>query len=152
MKRERSNTSCSQPRRKHIDEMTTFNWFAKTEGKAFVRMQELSQEPLMMLATDKQLADISRFSTSHLDFTYLSVDPTFDFGEFSVTPTSYRNILLKNRHTNKSPIFVGPIFIHHTKKQETYSQFFAKLKSLAPELKNLIAFGTDGERALSLMP
>ena len=149
MKRERSNTTCSQPRRKQIDEMTTLNWFAKTDGKGFVRMQELSSEPLMILGTDKQLADMSRFCTSHLDFTYLSVDPTFDFGEFSVTPTSYRNILLKNRNTNKSPVFVGPIFIHHTKKKETYAQFFAKLKNLAPELENLIAFGTDGETALS---
>ena len=75
--------------------MITFNWFAKTEGKAFVRMQELSQEPLMILATEKQLADISRFSTSHHDFTYLSVELAFDFGEFNVTPTSYRNILIK---------------------------------------------------------
>ena len=89
----------------------------------------------MILGTDKQLADMSRFCTSHLDFTYLSVDPTFDFGEFSVTPTSYRNILLKNRNTNKSPVFVGPIFIHHTKKKETYAQFFAKLKNLAPNVK-----------------
>lgn len=45
MKRERSKTSCSEPKRKQIDEMTTFNWYAKTDGKNFVRMQELSGEP-----------------------------------------------------------------------------------------------------------
>ena len=98
-------------------------------------MQELSSEPLMILGTDKQLADVSRFCTSHLDFTYLSVDPTFDFGEFSVAPTSYRNILLKNRNSYKSSVFVGPIFIHHTKKKKTSPQFFAKLKNLAPNVK-----------------
>lgn len=86
MKREHSKTSCSEPKRKQIDEKTTFNWYAKTDGKNFVRMQELSGEPLIVLATDKQLADLSRFCMSHLDFTYLSVDPTFNFGDFSVTP------------------------------------------------------------------
>lgn len=86
MKREHSKTSCSEPKRKQIDEKTTFNWYAKTDGKNFVRMQELLGEPLIVLATDKQLADLSRFCMSHLDFTYLSVDPTFNFGDFSVTP------------------------------------------------------------------
>ena len=100
----------------------------------------------MILGTDKQLAD--RFCTTHLDFTYLSVDPTFDFGEFSVTPTSYRNILVKNRNTNKSPVFVGPIFIHHTKKNDTYAQFFEKLKNVVLELENLIVFSTYEETAL----
>ena len=105
------------------------------ENKSMRWPQELSSEPLMILGTDKQLADVSRFCTSHLDFTYLSVDPTFDFGEFSVAPTSYRNILLKNRNSYKSSVFVGPIFIHHTKKKKTSPQFFAKLKNLAPNVK-----------------
>lgn len=149
MKRDRSRATCSQPRRKQLDEMASFNWYAKTEGKGFVRMHELSGEPLILLATDKQLADLSRLCTSPVDYSYLSVDPTFNFGDFSVTPTSYRNILLKNRKTNKSPVFVGPIFIHHSKTKETYSQFFQKLRCLAPHLENLRVFGTDGENALS---
>lgn len=33
MKREHSKTSCSEPKRKQIDEKTTFNWYAKTDGK-----------------------------------------------------------------------------------------------------------------------
>ena len=149
MKRDRSRATCSQPRRKQLDEMASFNWYAKTEGKGFVRMHELSGEPLIFLATDKQLADLSRLCTSPVDYSYLSVDPTFNFGEFSVTPTSYRNILLKNRKTNKSPVFVGPIFIHHSKTKETYSQFLQKLRFLARHLENLRVFGTDGENALS---
>ena len=131
MKRDRSKATCSQPRGKELDEMASFNWYAKTEGKGFVRMHELSGESLILLATDKQLDDLSRLCINRLDYYYLSVDPTFNFGEFSVTPTSYRNIILKNRKTNKSPVFVGPIFIHHSKTKETYSQFFQKLKCLA---------------------
>ena len=149
MKRERSQASCSQTNRRHTDEMTALNWFAKTDGKGFVRMQELSAEPMILLATEKQLADVSRFCTNHINFSYLSVDPTFNFVEFSVTPTSYRNVLLKNKKTGNSPVFVGPIFIHHTKTKETYAQFFSKLCCLSPQIQDLIVFGTDGEKALS---
>ena len=44
-------------------------------------MQELSGEPLILLATDNQLADLSRFCTQDLDFGHLSVDPTFNIGD-----------------------------------------------------------------------
>ena len=71
------------------------NWFAHTQGKDFVRMQELSGEPLIFLAKDNQLADLLRFCTQDLDFSHLSVDPTFNFGDLSVTPTSYRKVQLK---------------------------------------------------------
>ena len=77
------------------------------------------------------------------------MDPTFDFGEFSVTPTSYRNILLKNRISNKSPVFDGPIFYTSHEKERHLCTDFAKLKNVVPELENLIVFGTDGETALS---
>ena len=36
MKRECSNTTYSRSQRKQVDEMTTFNWFVKTEDKDFV--------------------------------------------------------------------------------------------------------------------
>ena len=89
MKRDRSRTTCLQPRRKQLDEMASFNWYAKAEGKGFVRMNELLGKTLILLATDKQLADLSRFCTSPADYSYFLVDPTFNFGELSITPTSY---------------------------------------------------------------
>ena len=149
MKRARVGSSYAERRSRETDEMTTLNWFAHTEGKDFLRMQELSGEPLILLATDNQLADLSRFCTQDLDFSHLSIDPTFNFGNFSVTPTSYRNVLLKSVKTGKCPVFIGPIFIHHTKFKQTYLQFFNKLKSIVPALEDLVAFGTDGKYSLS---
>ena len=147
IKRERVGSYGVERRSRERDEMTSLNWFAHTEGKDFVF--ELSGEPLILLATDNQLADLSRFCTQDLDFSHLSVDPTFNFGDSSVTPTSYRNVLLKSVKTGKCPVFIGPIFIHHKKYKETYLQCFDKLKSLVPALQDLVAFGTDGEHSLS---
>lgn len=151
MKRARVRSSGAQSvrRSRETDEMTSLNWFAHTEGKDFVTMQELSGEPLIMLASDHQLADLSRFCTQDLDFSHISVDPTFNFGNFSVTPTSYRNVLLKSTKTGKCPVFIGPIFIHHTKSKQTYLQCFNKLESIVPALEDFVAFGTDGEGSLS---
>jgi len=139
--------SCGTQRRsRETDEMTSLYWFAHTEGKHFGRMQELSGERLIMLATDSQLAaNLVRLSSQKLDLSHLSVEPTLNFGNFSVTPTSYRNVLLKSVKTGKCPVFIGPVFIHHTKFKQTYSECFNKLKSIVPALDDLIAFGTDCE-------
>ena len=74
----------------------SLNWFAHTDGKDFIRLLELSGEPFILFATDNQLADLSRFCTQDLD-------PTFNFGDFGVTPTSYRKVLFKSVKTGKYP-------------------------------------------------
>ena len=56
------------------------------------------------LSNDKQLDDLERFCISDIDFSYLSVDLKFNFGNFNLTPTSYRNLLLKSRKTGKTPV------------------------------------------------
>lgn len=79
----------------------------------------------------------------------MSVNPTFNFGNFSVTPTSYRNVLFKSVKTGKCPVFIGPIFVHHTKLKQTYLQCFNKLKSIVTALEDLVALGTDGGYSLN---
>ena len=149
LKRTNTNNTLVSSGKRSKDEMTALNWYAKTEGKTFVRMQVLTDEPLIVITTENQLDDSVRFCTSEIDFSYLSVDPTFNFKNFSVMPTSYRNLLLKSRQTGKNPVFIGPIFIHHTKQRATYKQFFDKLKSIRGKLGDVISYGTDGEKALS---
>ena len=62
-----------------------------------------------------QLLDIEHFCTDPGKFGPLSVDPTFNLGDFNVTVTSYRNLLLENRRSSKNPIMVGPMLIHRKK-------------------------------------
>ena len=65
-----------------------------------------------------------------------------------VTVTTYRHLLLENSSGNH-PVIMGPIFIHQQKKFETYYFFASSLVGLKPSLRKLMAFGTDGEKALS---
>lgn len=118
------------------------------QGK-FVRETRPSPEPAFVVARDRQLDDMVRFCTSPDDFSILTVDPTFNLGDFDVTPTSYRNCLLKSVRTGNSPVFIGPTLIHYRKTFHTYLFFASTLIGLRRELQALRAFGTEGERALA---
>ena len=80
---------------------------------AFVRSVEAAPEPMCILASDQQLADIERFCTGDLT-SVLSIDPTFNLGSFYVTPTTYHNLLVTNKN-GSHPILLGPTLIHQTK-------------------------------------
>ena len=79
----------------------------------------------------------------------LTVDPTFNLGDFDVTPTAYHHLLLKTVRYGKSPVFIGPTLVHYRKTFGTYLFFASSLIGLRPELRAIQAFGTDGEKALA---
>ena len=103
------------------------------------------QDHRQNLARDRQLDDLVRFCTVAEGFSILTVDPTFNLGDFDVTPTTYRHCLLTSVRSGKCPVFVGPTMIHYRKTFRTYVFFASTLVGLRPELR---AFGTDGEKAL----
>ena len=76
------------------------------------------------------------------------VDPTFDIGKYNVTPITYQHLLLENKRDGEHPSFIGPVLLHEKKTTETYSTFGASLKTLKPELCDVMAFGTIDEWAL----
>ena len=76
------------------------------------------------------------------------VDATFDFRPYNVTPTSYQHLIVLRNEDSKHPTMIGPVLLHEKKTQSTYLLFGGTLKSLEPELKNLMAFGTDDEKVL----
>ena len=75
----------------------------------------------------------------------LGINPTFNLGDFYVTPTTYEHMLLKNGKTGKHPVFIGPRMVHQNRKHDTYYYFASQV----PGLEGLSAVGTDGEKALS---
>ena len=45
----------------------------------------------------------------------MGADPTFNFGEFNVTPIVFRNLILEHRTKGHSPLMLGPILVHQHK-------------------------------------
>ena len=100
-----------------------------------------------MLATDSQLHDLAKFSTNPEEFCIVTVDPTFNLGDFEATPITYHHLLISQR-SGKSPVFLGPMLVHYRKDFCTFLYFASTLVGLCPQLERLQAFGTDGETAL----
>ena len=119
---------------------------SKTEDH-FVRIVKGAPEPMTLLSFDWTLNDLERFCTGK-SHTVLSVNPTFNLGDFDVTVTSYRHLMLTNSCGNH-PVMIGLLFVHQCKKFSTYHFFASSLVGLRPSLLNLCAFGSDGEQALS---
>ena len=71
------------------------------KDKKFIRDVKVFPEPAITLATDQQLFDIECFYCNPTKFCILTVDPTFTLGDFDVTSTTHRNLLLQCKQTKK---------------------------------------------------
>lgn len=130
------------------DELSVVMQKAYMEDKCFIREVRTLREPAIVVATDKQLNDLERFCCKESNFGVLTVDPTFSLGDFDVTVTTYRHLLLRCRRTGTYPAFIGPIMIHYRKTFSSYLFFSSTLVGLQHSLSALKSFGTDGESAL----
>ena len=88
---------------------------------AFIRDVKVTPEPMCVLTTDRQLNDMVRFCCNPVEFKPFTVDPTFDIGDYNVTPITYQHLLLENRRVGKHPSMIGPVLIHEKKTTETFS-------------------------------
>jgi hypothetical protein len=66
------------------------------QGKAdsFVIDVKAAPHPMCVLASQWQLDDMVRFLTNNHSFGILTVDTTFNLGEFFVTPLAYPHLML----------------------------------------------------------
>ena len=104
---------------------------------------------MAVLCSAQQLNDVVRFCCDSYNFSILGVDPTFNLGDFSVTPTVYRHLLLQDPRTGKSPLLLGPTLVHYRKQFRSYNYFFSTLNGLKQEVASVKAIGTDGEKSLA---
>ena len=117
---------------------------------SFIRLVNAAPYPMMLIAFDYMLDDLVRFCTSPRNFTILGVDPTFNLGDFDVTVTTYRHLLLhpQGNRDGKSPVMFGPMFVHVRKDFTAYHYFLSSLVGQRQKLSSLQAYGTNGELAL----
>lgn len=104
----------------------------------FVRDVKATPDPALVLANDQQLHDLVHFCTDSKEFLIVTVDPTFNLGEFDVTPITYRNLLLQTERSGNHPTFLGPTLIHFRKNFSTYLYFASTLIGLKHDLEHLV--------------
>ena len=98
--------------------------FSEDPHLRFVRAVNAAPEPAIVVATDAQLNDLTRFCTSSFEFSPLTVDPTFSLGAFDVSLITYKHLLLRYK---TQPILIGPACTHYKKNFSTYLFFASTL-------------------------
>lgn len=96
----------------------------ESRANLFVRCVSAAPEVSCILATNNQLNDMVRFCTNSTCFSILGVDQTFNLGDFAVTVTTYRHLMLESRGETHHPVMVGPMFAHQRKEKRTYQARF----------------------------
>ena len=122
--------------------------YSEDPSKRFVRAVNAAPEPAIVVSTDRQLQDLSRFCCNSFEFCPLTVDPTFCLGSFDVTLITYRHLLLQSKRYGNPPIFIGPCCIHYKKSFATYLFFASTIIGQCSHLEGVRVIGTDGEKAL----
>jgi len=117
---------------------------------SFIRSIQTHPNPLfVVLASNTQLQNLKSYCTSELVSSVLTIDPTFNIGKFSVTPTTYHDLLLVSKRREEHPICIGPILISQNLTKDVYSDFVYCIQKNCQGLKEgLRSFGTDGEKPL----
>ena len=80
-------------------------------NEQFIWEVKTLHEPGIIVALDRQLDDIARFCTNENNFGILTVNPTFNLGEFDVTVTIYHHNNYVLAITVTSPASVHKTYI-----------------------------------------
>ena len=119
-----------------------------TNSNRFLQFVQGAPQPLAFLADDRQLLDLERFCTNPSKPGILSIDTTYNCGEFYVTPTTYRHQLLLSKRTGKHPVLLGPTLIHKHRDHEAFSYLASSMIRLKPSLTRILAIGCDRDKAI----
>ena len=121
---------------------------AQGTEELFVRDVKAAPDPQCVLCFDWQVKDMERFLTQPEGFGILTVDTTYNLGQFYVTPTTYPHLMLEDVASNKHPTMLGPVLVHQRMDFATFNYFASTLVGLNKKLINLRAFGTDGQESM----
>ena len=135
MKRQLKATTCPLPSVSATNELSVVMHKAYMEDQQFIREVRTLHEPAIVVATDLHLNDLEWFCCWQENFgivIILTVDPTFCLGDFDVTLSTYRHLLLTCKHSGTHPAFIGPAMIQYRKTFSTYLFFTSTLFWLTP--------------------
>ena len=90
-----------------------------------------------------QLQNLVRFLTDSRKFSIFTADTTYNVGNFYVTPTTYKHLMLVDTTSKKHPTMIGPILVHQRKNFAAFNYFASTLICFNKKLQEIQAFG-DG--------
>ena len=121
---------------------------AQGTSNVFVQDVKAAPYPMSVSCFQWQIQDMVRFLTCNHNFSVLTVDTTYKLGDFYVTPMTYHNLMLEDIKTKRHPVMLGPLLVHQKVDFPAFNYFSSTLIGLQKELQHVLAFGTDGDKAI----
>ena len=121
---------------------------AQGSSGIFVQDVKAALHPMCVLLTEWQLDDMVRFLTGNHRFGVLTAETTYNLGDFYVTPMKYQHLMLQDVKTGTSPMMLGPVLVHQRVDFNAFNYFASTLIGCRRELQQILAFGTDRDKAL----
>ena len=118
------------------------------KGSRFLQFVQGAPQPLAFLADERQLKEVEGFCTNPSDPGILSVNTTYNCGDFYVTPTTYRHKQVISKRTGKHPVMIGPTLIHKHRDEEAFAYLASSMIRVNANLASLLAIGSDRDRAI----
>ena len=134
--------------KRDLDPVEDLIVYARHKDEKVVLRHEDMPLDLWVLGTDIMCKDLVRFSCSGSLSHPLSIDPTFNMGQYEVTPVVYKQLFLRTKRYGQNPVFLGPTMLHHKKNFDTYKVLASTCVSNCKGLSEAKGFITDGEEEL----
>ena len=126
--------------RRPKDELCDLVKKSKLESKPYIRILRVTPKPACILAAEQQIKDLKRFCTSNtLTPSVFCVDPTFNIGDYYVTATTYKHLILTDVKYGGHPTMPGPCMLHMKRKQESHNFLASSLVYIDNELSIIVA-------------
>ena len=97
--------------------------YARHKDEKAVLCHEDMPLDLWVLGTNTMCNDLVRFSSSGSLSHPINIDPTFNMGQYEVTPAVCKQLLfLRTKWYGQNPVFLGPTMLHHKKNFGIYNK------------------------------
>ena len=114
-----------------------------------VRNLQWTPSPRVVYFLDEQVDDIQRECCRPESTSILSIDTTFNVGNFYVTTTLYQSEKVVSKTTGKAAHLPGPAMFHTTKTQRDYLYFVHTLLESNYALERIAYLGGDRDKGQS---
>ena len=103
--------------------------------------------PRVVFATDQQLAEMVEECCSPGSHSILSIDTTYNVGNFYVTSTTYQSSKFIQTRTGKPAVLPGPAMFHVRKSEKDFKYFAHTLLEHNDKIKRIAFVGGDRDKA-----
>ena len=112
-----------------------------------VRNLQWTPSPRVVFCTDEQLMEIVEECCSVGSKSVLSIDTTYNVGDYYVTSTTYQSSKLVHSRTGKPAILLGPAMFHVRRAEKDFKYFCYALLEINEGFEGVSFVGGDRDKA-----